>query len=64
MTELKPCPFCGESVVKVYADDLLHYAYIECISCGGQVRCSTSQDSDMGSMLDNLMDMWNKRAIE
>ena len=63
MTELKPCPFCGAPVGKVYAD-LLHYACIECISCGGQVRCTTSQDSDMGSVIDNLVDMWNKRAIE
>lgn len=63
MTELKPCPFCGAPVGKVYVD-LLYDARIECISCGGQVRRPTSQDSDVGSIIDNLVDMWNKRVIE
>lgn len=63
MTELKPCPFCGAPVGKVYIDGL-YEARISCISCGGQVRFSISQDNEIGQIIDSLVSMWNRRVKE
>ena len=63
MTELKPCPFCGAPVGIVFAGSL-HESRIECISCGGQVRCDTSKEMNLGAVIDYLVNTWNKREKE
>lgn len=63
MTELKPCPFCGAPVGIVFAGSL-NESRIECISCGGQVRCAISKEMNLGAVIDYLMNTWNERVKE
>lgn len=58
MTELKPCPFCGNNAkARVFTSGCLKKIkvwYIECCVC--RIRTSVEHD------LDRAIEAWNRRA--
>lgn len=42
MSELKPCPFCGNEVIRDYVNDEYHHD-ISCSDCGETFRMSDEQ---------------------
>jgi uncharacterized Zn finger protein len=52
MTELKPCPFCGEDLFKIKS---LYAPFIKCEYCGTMRS---------GHTLDECIEQWNRRVIE
>jgi len=60
MTELKPCPFCGEKDdidFGLYTGTLRGYEYIQCQNCGAEIRCKIE-----GGHLIAAEKLWNRRA--
>lgn len=54
MDELKPCPFCGSTDLRMYIfeeDD--HDVYIKCIECFGQINARGRE---------NAIAAWNRRV--
>lgn len=49
--ELKPCPFCGSSLVRVTTDD--DDTYVECDICGGRTQDTVSAPIAVA--------LWNRR---
>ena len=65
MTELKPCPFCGNPMLTIYVDVISGKSKITCgmNSCGGMYALS-NHDATTGQLLDDLIEGWNKRERE
>lgn len=62
MTELKPCPHCGEEqTLTIYVDHVTK-SRIECV-CGARVQIE-NYDAMPGQMLDDLIELWNRRVKE
>ena len=60
MTELKPCPFCGEEAIE-YTN--LIYIGVMCMSCGAKIEKQRSifvKDYPKDSA--NITEAWNRRA--
>jgi len=53
MSDLKPCPFCGEGVVFIRNDYMEHLKWVECSSCG------SSSDTHRDSV--EVVNKWNTR---
>jgi len=63
MSELKPCPFCGTSVVGIEYDGL--YRWVEC----GNMDCNAAGKvfaflTDVGNADHIVANNWNTRPIE
>ena len=61
MTELKPCPFCGEK------PSLFRYPFNDIISCQNQrcyVQPSIGISHEYGRCDDEIVDKWNTRDGE
>ena len=52
--ELKPCPFCGGEAV--YDNNGAGIEAIDCVDCGAKV------EGLIGTMGDNVYELWNKRV--
>lgn len=62
MTELKPCPHCGEDQTLIIHVNHTTKSYIECV-CGARVEID-NYDAMPGQMLDDLIARWNRRVSE
>lgn len=61
--DLKPCPFCGQSVRFVYDIDGMPNG-IWCLSCHMKVIYSdlvTNAHTTAGGLMEQLLNHWNKR---
>ena len=63
--DLKPCPFCGESKLKLELSTIgnthpLTTSQIACENCGAVVRARYPEDGDIKDTL-LLVSMWNSR---
>jgi len=63
VTELKPCPHCGEKQTLTIWVDHVTRSRIECMMCGARVQIE-NYDGMPGQILDNLIDVWNRRVSE
>lgn len=62
MTELKPCPHCGEDqTLTIYVNHTTKSS-IGCV-CGARVEIN-NYDAMPGQMLDDLIGLWNRRVKE
>lgn len=70
MAELKPCPFCGYTVITTYSRNGRNgsFAWLECNTCGAKTRCVSTnihanEPDFRGSIAEErLMSLWNRRA--
>lgn len=77
--DLKPCPFCGESKVRVVISDVREYMgdihalhEVECLTCGvGTCKYTTVYSFDNNKVLQckrdgrqMAIDAWNRRATQ
>ncbi|MBQ1293265.1 MAG: Lar family restriction alleviation protein [Clostridiales bacterium] len=60
MTELKPCPHCGEDQTLTIYVNHVTTSFIECV-CGARVQIE-NYDAMPGQMLDDLIELWNRRT--
>ncbi len=57
MTDLKPCPFCGNENVRVYVGLMeFHDGEVACDDCGGSCGNYPTRDDAIAA--------WNRRANE
>lgn len=60
MSNIKPCPFCGDTNIYPTADPLNRdLCYIQCVTCGA--RGSTNGIIDHANFYDDALEMWNTR---
>lgn len=66
MTDIKPCPFCGEDFIEVHVNRLSPSSYIKCSECTCQISISHAHcnDTPSGAIIDALVERWNKRAYK
>ena len=60
MTELKPCPFCGEKEdidYGIVTGPLKGFDYIQCQNCGAEIR-EIHKDGQCIAAIE----LWNRRA--
>lgn len=50
--ELKPCPFCGATVMVITENEGVNYSYIHCFKCGANF-CLDEKE---------LVKTWNRRS--
>lgn len=62
MTWLKPCPHCGEEQTLMIYVDHVTKSYIRCI-CGAMVQIK-NDDGMPGQILEDLIELWNRRVNE
>jgi Lar family restriction alleviation protein len=67
--ELKPCPFCGGSVISIHDGTTFRWMVAECADCGAQ--CGEVRVQTMGSGTPEeweekahktVMEEWNRRV--
>lgn len=61
MSELKPCPFCGDEAVLVNTWNCL--CHITCRSCGATIGGAKRHPNDFRTR-DEVIVAWNRRAID
>lgn len=63
MTELKPCPFCGNRKIGIYdtcsSKFTKSYKTVECQQCGAIMF-----DSDEKHSLNDVIEAWNRRVCD
>lgn len=66
MTDLKPCPFCGSGWIGILIGRNMHTYRIVCEACGGMIGFDDDScpDPPTGSILDYLVEGWNRRVKE
>lgn len=68
MAELKPCPFCGGTDIKMYAYSIAPECSVECQQCGARIDASVPwRRIDTEALHDHkcwkkLAKKWNRRA--
>lgn len=63
MTDLKPCPFCGTSIVAIEHDGLYHWAECQNMDCRAIGKVFTFL-LDAGNVNDIVGKSWNTRPLE
>jgi Lar family restriction alleviation protein len=53
MNKLKPCPFCGSSLLKIYDNGLI-YPWVQCVEC----LANTSSEPTV----EEAIKAWNRRV--
>ena len=67
MAELKPCPFCGSTDIKLYAFDIAPECSIECQKCGATIQSEVRWKEKESIVkhdercLKKLTKKWNRR---
>ena len=68
MAELLPCPFCGNSDIRMFAFDVAPECRVECGTCGANISTEVHwKKSEIVKAHDKrcrkkLIKLWNRRA--
>ena len=64
MTDLKPCPFCGDKATAHTWEDTSGeqlFAGAYCVGCGASCETAVFADEDPASALAGMIAAWNRR---
>lgn len=66
MDKLKPCPFCGETKLRIqsYSDVMneMHQGFIECMTCSASLWGPPRKSHPVA--IDSAIEAWNRRVGE
>lgn len=60
MTDIKPCPFCGSTLVQIVVDG--YCAWIICDNCNAEGPTASVDDYDHDEIEDQSANKWNNRV--